>query len=83
MVYADVKSQNELERLLFGENASKSRGRISRYVTGARGTSSLDPALFEKIADALGVDYHWLMTGRGRMTPPLTGPDHTEPLRNR
>lgn len=71
MHYAGYKSQGELQRELYGEG--KGRGSISRYMSGTRGTSTIDPIVFLRMANLLGVDYTWLTTGQGEMTPPLQG----------
>lgn len=60
-------TQNALERTLFPDDKYQGRGRISRYMTGERGMRSLDPFLFERMADLLEVNFHWLVTGRGSM----------------
>lgn len=71
MHYAGYRSQNELEHAMFGE---KSRGKISRYMSGKRGQSYIDADIFLRMANLMGVDFTWLTTGSGEMTPPLQPP---------
>lgn len=70
MHYAGGLSQAELQRVLWSDDPHQGRGRLSRYISGQRGQHTIDPLLFQRMADVLGVDYTWLTTGRGEMVPP-------------
>lgn len=76
-------SQSALERELFPSDPHQGRGRISRYMTGARGQTSIDKDLFARMADLLGVDFTWLVLGRGEPRPPLSSATETMPMRKR
>lgn len=56
------RSQNWLE-----SQAGFSRGHVSRLVSGRH--HSPEPETIDRIAEALTVDYRWLATGKGEMTP--------------
>lgn len=62
-------SQAELERQLWPDDKHRGRGRISRYMSGERGQRSVDPMVFDRMAEILGVDFRWLLTGKGEMFP--------------
>ncbi len=67
------------------QRAGLSRGYLSRVLRGER--TRIEAARLQCLAEACGVDFTWLSTGHGTMTPPsaseplsLThGPSHGEP----
>jgi transcriptional regulator with XRE-family HTH domain len=60
-------SQNQLGKLLFPNDPHDGRGRISRYISGARGQVTLDVELFQRMAQLLDVSFGWLVVGEGPM----------------
>lgn len=55
----------QMSRQGLEEEARLSRGYVSRIVKGER--LKLSPEVMRRMADALGISYEWLATGRGDM----------------
>jgi transcriptional regulator with XRE-family HTH domain len=54
-------TQTAVERQVFGD---QSRGYLGRIIRGERGANAINPDTLDRIAQALGVRFEWLVFGR-------------------